>query len=85
MYYYLYLDINKEAKSSSSKNNEMPQMTKTCNLKTNVETESVNLSQNKPTTNIIGSPTLTEGLYLYLFILCFDLLKFYLFNNVYFL
>lgn len=59
----------------------MLQMPKTCNLKTNVETESVNLSQNKLATNIIGSPTLTEGLYsIFVFILCFNLFKF----NVYY-
>lgn len=65
IFIFVYLDINKEAISSSSKNNEIPQMAKICNLKTNFETESENLNKNKP--NTIGSPTLTEGLYLYLY------------------
>lgn len=61
--YFVYLGINKETKCGSSRINELPQMTKSCNSKMIVETESVNLNQNKSITNTTGSPTLIDGVF----------------------
>ncbi|KAE9525179.1 hypothetical protein AGLY_014423 [Aphis glycines] len=60
--FYYESGINKSAKSSNSKNNEMPKKIKTSNFEKSVEPESKNTSHKIITTDAIGSPTLTEDI-----------------------
>lgn len=58
------IGINKSTKTSNSENIEMPKKIKTSNF----ETESKSTSQKIFTSDAIRSPTLTEGLHIYLLI-----------------
>lgn len=60
--FYYESGINKSAKSSNSKNNEMPKKIKTSNFDKSVEPESKSTSHKILTTDAIGSPTLTEDI-----------------------
>lgn len=57
-----FLDINKAAKSSCTKNDEIPKTIKTSNSENVVETETKNKSQIISATDAVGSPTPTEGM-----------------------
>ncbi|CAH1731205.1 unnamed protein product [Aphis gossypii] len=60
--FYYESGINKSAKSSNLKNNEMPKKIKTSNFEKSVEPESKSTSHKIITTDAIGSPTLTEDI-----------------------
>lgn len=62
--FIIHLDVNKLSKSSTSKNTEVPKQIMTSKSEKNCEAESIKKNQKILATETIGSPTLTEGLYI---------------------
>lgn len=63
-YVIVYLDINKASKSNTSKSDKTPNTKITFESENSVKPELKNTSKKLIVTDAIGSPTLTDGIYI---------------------